>query len=244
MIEVVSIFEDVSKDSVVIEQNGNITMPMFNRMSRRAELRLIDWLSGDPAGQLPPEPWTTQKNKDFLSPFMDKTDKSVVGGLITRPDNYYRFEDLYRIGSKTDSGCCDEDSDKYCDDEKPVDDKKTTIELLDSAQFNNRVNSWVVGDRPTMKNPIAKQFARAFEFYPKDLGQVTLEYIRYPKFGSIKSTPDPVYNDEIPTAVNNYEWDEWAREPLVWFITDLFANRVSNKAMKEFNSATKKTVRE
>lgn len=241
MIEVVSIFEDVSKDAAVIEQNGNLTISMFNRLSRRAELRLIDWLKGDPSGVLPPEPWTTQVLKDFLSPFIVKKETNMSSdGLLDRPDDYYRLEDFYRVGSIVEEN-------KDCDDEgePQTDDNHTVItHFTDRASFNNRCNTWIKGDKPTMKNPISTQYGRKFETRPKDLGPVVLEYIRYPLFASVKEGLDPVYN--VPTAEKlvDYEWDEWAREPLIWFITDMFANRTSNRSTKEFNAASKKTVRE
>ena len=240
MIEVVSIFDDVSKDTAVIEQNGTLTIPMFNRFSRRAELRLIDWLSGDPAGNLPPEPWATQKNKDYLSPFLEKFKTNTTDYIFARPSNYYRFEDLKRIGARVDSSCDEEEDDEEI---KPDEKKYISITLLDASQFNNRVNTYIEEDKPTLKNPIAKLSGKEFETYP-DVGPLILEYIRYPEFASIKAEKDDVFNDEKAVSVSDYEWDEWAREPLIWFITDFFANRLSNKSMKEFNIATKKTVRE
>lgn len=244
MIDVLSIYDDVTKDVASISQNGNITVPMFNRFSKRAELRLLDWLSGDPAGVVPPEPWATQKNKDLLSPFIKKIPKQVENRIITRPSDYYKFEDLYRNGGSVESGCCDDDDDEEDCDEKPVDDNGTTIELLDSATFNNRTNTYIKEDKPTLTNPIVKQVGRTFEFYPRDIGQVTLEYISYPVFASVKSVIDPLYNTEVAAAVKNYDWDEGVREPLIWFIVDFYTNWTREQALKQFNSATKKTVRE
>lgn len=243
MIDVLSIYEDVIKDAIVADQNGDLTIAMFNRLSRRAELRLIDWLSGDPAAQQPPEPWLSQKNKDYLSLFITQKKDVVKDAKINWPSDYYRFEDLYRIGLVMQSQC--EDDDELEDEKPPVSDDKTTpITILDSSAFNERLRTFIKADMPTMEYPIGKFVGKEIEVYPKDLGNVCLEYIRYPKFASISKEIDPEYNVPVAKKVDDYEWDEWAREPLIWFITDLFANRTSNNNLKEMNTITKKTVRE
>ena len=70
MIDIISVYNDLVNDGVTTAQRGRLSIASFNRMSRRAELRLINYLSGDVDGEVPPAPWMTQKNKDWLSPFL------------------------------------------------------------------------------------------------------------------------------------------------------------------------------
>ena len=74
---------------------------------------------------------------------------------------------------------------------------------------------------------------------PADLGSVELEYIRYPKFGSIIPKLDPIYNEEVPDIVTDFEWEENSRELLVFFIVDAYANKTTSQAVKQFNQASK-----
>lgn len=237
MLNIISVYDDVLKDSVNKFENGDISIPMFNRMSRRAELWLLDWLSGDVSNAAPPIPYLSQKNKDWLSPFIKKYPAQVVNGSITKPEDYYGYENFYRIGSKIEADC---------EDDEPIsDDCNTPIEILDGDKFNQRCLTYIKSLRPSFKKPITKLVGNNFEVNPKDLGSVILEYVRYPIFGEIKTKFDAVYNEVVPdedTSIN-YEWQEWARPFLGWCITDLFANNSRENALKQFNQSTKKSER-
>lgn len=235
MVNAISLYEDV-KDAVNKDQNGDLSIGMFNRLSRRAELRIIDWLTGDVAGIQPPEPWATQKNKDWLSPLLLKFATQSKDGYINKPEDYYRYDNFYIKGTRASIDCDDESAGDTCN---------TPIEILDGDKFNYRCGTYIEGLKPSLQKPIAKIIGNEFELQPQELGSVVLEYVRYPKFASIASKHDNVYNETIPDPANSqhYEWGEWAREPLIYFITNYFADHTREKAIKEFNNATGKTVR-
>lgn len=241
VINVVELYEDVSKDSAVKDENGNLSYAMFNRLSRRAELRFIDWLTGSLGlpDEVNPQPWMAQKNKDWLAPFLEKTLAHVVGGFITRPDNYYTYDNFYRLGGDVVSSCDD-------DDDLTPPEGNTPIRIYDGDEFNFRCRTAIEELLPTMNKPIAKIVGRTFVVAPADLGSVGLEYIRYPKFASIVTMDDLIMNDQVPnvSASTDYEWDENAREALIYFITNFFADRTRENALKQFNLVTGKQARD
>jgi hypothetical protein len=106
MINVIDIYQD-SADRINVEENGQFSYSMFNRFSKLAELRLLEWLSGDISAIIPPEPFRSQKNDDWLSPFIVKYASNVTNGQITRPVDYYLYQDLYSLSG---SQLCDDDT--------------------------------------------------------------------------------------------------------------------------------------
>lgn len=230
MLDAISLYDDVVKDAANADQNGHLSYAMFNRISRIAELRLLDWLSGDVANEKMPIPWVSQKNKDWLSPFIKKYSAQVEGGVISRPSDYYQYENFYRLGAA---------SGLDCDEDPTADECNTPIELLDGQQFYERCRTYIEELKVSLGKPIAKMVGNQFEVMPRDLGSVELEYIRYPVFASITPKIDPVYNEEVPDVVVDFEWDERSRPALIWFMVDEFSNHVSNQSMKQFNAASK-----
>ena len=115
------------------------------------------------------------------------------------------------------------------------------IELLQGQQFYNRCNTSIKGLKPSFTKPICKMVGNKFEFSPRDIGSVKIEYIRYPVYGELKMKVDPVYGIEVPDTTTSikYEWNEYAREYLLWFLVDTFSNSTREAAMKQFNSASK-----
>lgn len=229
-ISILEIFEDVKKDTANADQNGELTYAQFSRLSKRAELALHEWLTGGVTNERLPIPWVSQKNKDWLSFFITKFKTNPVNGLVERPADYYQYENLYRLGS-TVAADCDED------DVQP-DECNTPIEVLDGQQFYERCHTYIDELKPSIHKPIAKQVGEDFELMPKDMGSVCLEYIRLPKFGRVTGKIDPVFNEEVPDVVEDYEWGEWARPFLIWWITDFYTNKTREKAGKEFNAAS------
>lgn len=241
MLTVKSVFDDVQFN--LGKENGYISITDYNRLSRRAENRLQEWITGDIRGNVPPEPYNTQKNKDFLDPFITSY-KSVVDGnsQITRPTNYHSFENLHSLslketGCETNEGCEEEETEQGIVIKRP-------IELLNGDEFNIRATTYIDELKPSEIRPIAKQMGRRFEFLPTGLLGVVLEYIRYPQYAVAVEMIDDEFNEPVinEAASTNYEWDENARELLVWFITDLVSNHLREQALKQFNSATGKTV--
>lgn len=237
MISVLSIYEDVLRDDVGENENGRVGIDRFNRLSRRAELDLIDWLTGDISAIVPPEPYLSQKSKDFLAPFIKKYPAQVVDGGIDKPSDYYGYENFYKIGTYKKADC-DTDEIVTINEDDPV------ITLVDGDVFNGRKQSYIEGLKPTFKTAIAKMVGNRIEVSPKDLGSVTLEYYRYPVYAALKKGTDPVYNNEIALKDKDYEWDEKARNLLVWFIVNRFHDHTREQAGKQSNMITGKTVRE
>lgn len=234
MINVNDLYLD-SLDIISKEENGAFPVSVYNRYSWVAQLKMLDYLSGDLENEQPPIPYLSQKNKDWLSPFITRKDDNVTNGYILKPSNYYGYENLYRIGGKvTDTDCDDTD-------EENTNDCNTVIELLDGAKFTQRCNSYIEGLKPSLNKPIAKLVGNRFEFAPKDLGSVSLEYIRYPRKAVLKTKINTEYNDEEydPLTSVDFEWDEYARPMLTWFIIDSFSNRVREQTLKQFNTASK-----
>jgi hypothetical protein len=238
MITIKSVYEDVALDTVDSATNGNLDFDTFNRMSRRGELRVRDFLTGDVNNEKPPIPYTSQKIKDWLSPFITPYPAQVKNGIINKPDDYYGFENMVLIGSG-DSDCEEEiTSNEICD---------IPIELLDGNKFNQRCTTDIEGLRPSLSKPIAKEIGKTFAFLPKDLGSVRLEYIRYPVFAKIVKFPelDIYHNETIDEAAStNYEYQESMRELLVYFITQSFGVKVREAALLQSNELQGKLVRD
>lgn len=234
--DIVSVYNDVM-DRTATEQNGSLTIEKFNRFSRLAELRLLDYLTGDIEGVKPPEPYNNQKVSDFLTPFIATDSKQVSNGNSIKPVNYYRFESLKVIGSYLDENDCGE--------AVIVSKGDTPIELLGSQQFDKRCETKIKSLRPSMKRPIAKMVGNTFQYMPADLGSVKLEYVRYPIFGEVAVEVDQVYNDEVPskTASTDYEWGDDVRNLLLFFIVQQYPVSTREKALVEQNELVGKSSR-
>lgn len=227
---VVEIFNDVC-DTIGTDQNGDLSYGKFNRFSRRAELRIIDWLTGNDT-IIPAPPF--QKNKDWLSTFIKQLPAQVLAGKITKPADYYTYDNSYRLGNKLEADCDDEEttSSNGCN---------TPMEIMDGQQFYVRCNTYIDEKKPSFKKPIAKIVGNFFEVLPTDLGSAVIEYVRVPIFAEIKTTFDSVFNEDVPNETTSipYEWPESCRELLVWFIVNSFSDYTREQALKQFNAASK-----
>lgn len=237
MIPVDDIHQDVL-DRINLEENGYMSNDQFNRFSWIGQLSCIDWISGDVSNITPPIPYAAQKNRDYLSPFIVPYPVQVINGKITKPDNYYTWENAYLLGNYNSEIECDED-------EAANENCNIPIELLSGDQFFYRCNTFIEGLEPSFMKPVCKEVGNEFQFLPKDLGSITLEYIKYPARSKRAVKLDTQYNEEVYDEANsiNFEWPEFARPILVWFIADQFSNYTREQALKQFNAATGKTVR-
>lgn len=228
-----------ANDKINSSENGDFSFERFNRMSWIAQLRLIDWLSGDVSGVTPPEMYQNQKDRDYLSPFIKKYPQQIANGVITKPDNYYLLDNAYLLGSYDDSADCE------TNEAIKIQGCNTRIELLSGDQFNERCHTFIEGMQPSFTKPITKIVGNEFEFLPKDLGSVTVEYIRYPVRAKIAAKIDPLYNNLVydPATSIDFEWSAFAEDILAWFIADQFSNFTREQSLKQFNTATGKTVR-
>lgn len=226
-------------DKINEDSNGQMTNDRFNRYLWLAQLRTQDWLSSDVANILPPTMYTAQKDRDWLSIFITKFPVNVDGGFVTKPDDYNLWENAYLLGNYNK---LPED----CEDEIAVNDCNMPIELLSGDEFFYRCNTFIEGLEPSLAKPICKEIGNKFEFLPRDLGSITIEYIRYPIKARRGVINDPVYNQEVydPLTSEDLEWSPFAEDVISWFIADMFFNFVSNQAGKTFNVMSGKTVRD
>jgi len=241
-VDIISLYEDAVRDNSNKDENSYYSYAMFNRMIQRASNSLLDYITGDSSNKQLPISYSTQKAKDFISFLITKYSASITGGIIERPSDYYHYDNLF-ILSLSETGC--EEDTANCETEATTATIiKTPVELLDGQQFYTRCQTYIKGLRPSPKKPIAKLVGNTIEFEPQELGSCTLEYIRYPIAGEIITIIDPVYYDEVadPIASTDCEWPEWAREALIFFLTDSFANHTREQALKEFNNATGKKI--
>lgn len=236
MIDAIELYNDVAIDNANKDQNGPFSYEKFNRISWRAQVRLMDWLTGNAKeGAEPPAP-INQKNKDFLSPFIETLQKNATDGKIDKPADFYTWQAGNKLNGTPDTDCDDEDEDEEynvnCD---------TPIELLSIDQFQTRCETHIEEMKPSFKKPIAKLVKNTFIFLPSDIGPVSIEYVRYPNRAVIRTKFDAVYNDQVPdpATTDHFEWEEWARELLIWFITDTWANHTREQALKQFNAASR-----
>jgi len=235
MLSAIEIYQDCS-DQISPNENGQFGYSLFNRYSWKAQLNLLDWLSGDVSGVVPPEPYLTQKNTDWLSPFILPYPTNVINGEIIKPSDYYLYQDMYSLSQ-----------DDNCDDDEDAPTiVKTPVTALSNDKFNVRLGTFIRSLKPSVKKPIVKQVGKTFQFAPADLGSVVLEYIRYPKRAFIATQLDTLYNQLVPDIDKtiDFEWDENSRNILVWYIVDAFSNRTRESALKQTNSITGKTTRE
>lgn len=233
---VISLYNDVM-DRTATEQNGSLTIAKYNRFSKLAELKCLDYLTGDLEGIKPPEPYTNQKLMDFLQTFIATDTKQVTNGSSPVPENYYRFQNLKIIGSYLDVNDCDE--------EVLVSKGDTIIELFNSQQFDKRCLTKVKDLRPSIKKPIAKIVDGQFIYQPVDLGSVKLEYVRYPVYGEVIVEVDPIFNDEVPsqTLSIDYQWKDNVRNLLLFFLTQFYPISTREKAFVEQNELVGKSPR-
>lgn len=235
MINCFDVFESAS-DKINPSENGDFSFSRFNRYSWLAQLRLIDWLSGDVSGVQPPEPYLTQKNKDWLSFLIVPYSVQVVNGFVDKPKDYYQLDNGYLLGDYNDSDC---------EDEITKTGKNTPITFLNGDKFYQRMDTDIEGLEPSFKQPIAKFVGDKIELRPIDLGSITIEYIRYPVRAVLGVKMDTVYNVEVydkDTSVD-FEWPPFAQEILAWFIAQAFSEFTREQALFQHNEAIGKTVR-
>lgn len=217
-------------------QNGELNFDDFNKRSKIAEVKMLGWLTGSPETgkeQNFVTPYDNQKSRDWLTPLIKPDVQNVVDGKLPKPADYYQYENMYALA--LDGEVCSDD-----EDEKDPEVNGYPIELLTGQQFQIRATTNIKLLKPRPKKAIAKLVGKNFEFLPKDLGSVKLEYVSYPeKYGKIVSKIDPVYNEEVidTAATQDYVWGDWAVEVLSWFIIQGFSVRVREGALFQMNEA-------
>lgn len=208
------------------DENGQL-FTCFNPFLEMAELAIMDWLTGklDKNGSPFPAPskFLTQKNKDFLSPFIVKKDDNFKEGIIAVPKDYYTFESLRVAWLNKD---CDSNGAPY---------NWHDVTLLNSDKVANRLNSSIAGIKPTEERPIAERIATDLVLHPENMdGQHKLIYIRYPKFGKYVTKIDTRFNDAVYDEANSsdLEWEQSLMNYFVDKIMEYFSIR--NGAVEQF----------
>jgi len=238
-LDIISLYQDAARDASNKSENGYFDYEMFNRMVQRASNRVLDYITGDSDNQKLPISYSTQKAKDFIAFLITKFPTPITEGIIERPIDYYHYENIY-ILSLSETGCDNDETD--CDADTPTAQIiKTPVEMLDGQQFYTRCQTYIKGLKPSPKKPICKMVGNTIEFEPQELGSCVLEYIRYPIAGEIVSSIDPVYYEPVadPALSTNTEWPEWARELLIYFLTQSFATHISENNLFQMNAASK-----
>lgn len=228
-------------DKINEDGNGQLSFDRFNRYLWLAQLKCQDWLSGDVANVAPPTPYTAQKDRDWLSPFITKYLAQVKEGVVTKPSNYNLWDNGYLLGDYNANIECEND-----EEQGTTTGCNIPIELLSGDEFYYRCTTSIEGLQPSFKKPICKEIGNGFEFSPKELGSITIEYIRYPTRAFLGTKIDESFNDIVydPATSVDLEWPAFAEDVISWFIADMFFNFVSNQAGKTFNVQTGKTVRD
>lgn len=235
-ISVFDIYQDVL-DRINEPSGGQLSVDRYNRFSWIAQLNLIDWLSGSIGAKQPPQMYDEQKIKDSLSTFITSYPVQVVNGKIQKPSDYYLFENMYLLGQFNEQTSCYEEV-----VENGVN-ANTAIQILNGDKFTIRSQTYIEGLKPSFTKPITKLVGNNFEFNPTDLGSITLEYIRYPIRSKLVMKEDSITHDEVYDEGNsiNFEFEEYARGILTWYIVDQYANFSSNQSLKQDNILTGKT---
>jgi hypothetical protein len=226
MIDVIDKYEEC-RDAINTEENGNLSYQRFNRMAWSGQLMAIGILTGRLSGITPPVNYVTQKSKDLLTPLIKRETKNVQDGTMPKPKDYYTYDTMMVFGSDKDTVDCDKVA---------ISGINTPIQILDSAEFEFRANTFIEGMKPTIQTPIAKLEGNEFHFLPKDLGTVKLVYIKNPPKAKIGIKINQVTNNEEIDVANtvNFEWDENASELLTYCIVQEFSmwNREDNLAQR------------
>jgi hypothetical protein len=243
-ITVSSVYNDVLQE--ISKENGVLTITDFNRLSKRAENFIIDYITGRIQGDTLPQMYFTQKVKDYVSVLIKEFTAGLDSeGRITKPTDYYMYENMYSMSLEEGESCDEEELD--CD-KNDIDNtggiKKVQVQLLDGDKFTKRLSSKIKGLSPSVNKPIAKEVGNYFYFAPKELAGITLEYVKYPTYAVAVGVIDTIYFNEVisNTLSTNYEWPEYARNLLAYVIVDLYSNSVRENALKQFNNSTNKQL--
>lgn len=247
MKKILQLYNNWARNRVNKSENGYASYRMFNDLLKNSEITLLSWLTGGVSKEdkISPIPYELQKNKDYIKRFL--TTATGINKIVI-PNDYYYFDSLYKFNTKNKQNVeiknnCDHNDLSVITTEMlslfDID-----IPLLDTDKFNGLCNSSIDEIRPNKNRPIARlNSLHQFEFSPNDIGFVKLDYIRYPKFGQIKTKIDNTYNDEVfdEAATIDIEWDEWALPYLLNLLTNEFSTHTREKALADHNSTHKIT---
>ena len=238
-ININSLYLDVL-DDLNKNENGYMSVVQFNRYVKRAGLDMLKVLTGEmPVSQNMPMPFDTQKLKDYLYQFFEQFE--TVGDFVL-PSNYYNWQYLYKLGVSSVADCETGVITK-------VDPKDKPIPILSEDDFNGRKNSFIEGLQPTGKSPIAcittlNGNQKGVKVAPTNSGSIRLVYVRYPIYGELKTVLDTTFNQPVydPATSIDCEFNDYARNYLVWNISGKFLTHIREQGAKQLNMAEKPTI--
>lgn len=171
-------------------QNGNLRPTDFNLIINVASVSYMDYLLGEFQKYIPGRPFAAVdfgQNQDIrqrLSPFIPQptTINITANGYGAYPGDYLN-SDAMTYGAY-----------------------RQRVKFIQQDRLFSHLNSYI---DPVASNPIYMIYKDGFQFYPTNLGQAYLSYIRKPTPMFWNSTPDiynrPIYN---PVGSSQPEWNE------------------------------------
>lgn len=166
-------------------QSGTVTPSQFNQMATQAQLEFVekDFKHFQ----------ETQEITDALGVFSKQLKTSVAStGKLTFPSDYLHLTSVrhyYVFGSGG---------------------KEVSVEEVENAEYGERTQSEVVP--PTLRFPIFTEYDTFMQFEPKNIGLVTMDYLRVPAnpvWGFTLVNSRPVYDAntsvdwELPVQCHN-----------------------------------------
>lgn len=212
-----------------------------------------------PGNTLPPVAWeVTQLTMDYLRDIKATVTLPVTtAGRMAIPADYIHKSSLTfdYVTQSTTGDPCAEDEPVNCATEEQTAKAKTYMQLhastnvvtrdtcpvviLGDEQFQSMRNSEV--RKPSKKYPIARVMNGYFELLPKNLGTVTLTYIRFPLkpvWGyTLPNLVDPVYN---PVTSTDFELPPILKNQVVYCILTKLGINIREEQLQIFAQTMKK----
>lgn len=153
------------------EAGGYLPPSDYNRAARMAQFDIIGSFYNNPRGyqyelREPRKAYeVTNVIGDILNSLKVRKVVSInSNGELTEPSDYMHFDSAMV---------------NYNDLRDGVEVEMTTeVEQLRANELADRLSSEI--ERPTKKYPVFVRYEDAWQFYPKDLGQVYMTYLKYP----------------------------------------------------------------
>jgi len=126
---------------------------------------------------------SSSMNTDNIAELKVKKQFNLVGGRLTKPDDYLFFSaPLTRVW--------------YIDSQGVQRSSQRSVDLVTDNELGDRLNSQF--DAPTYEYPIVQDIENFLQFYPEDLSMADLMYIREPKnpvWAYTEVDGEPVYDE-------------------------------------------------
>jgi len=143
-------------------------------------------------------------------------------GRLTQPTDY-----LYFINSDVNSFYVNKNKEQIA--------TRNSVDFLSDSQYSNRISSMV--SPPTKQRPIMKEENGYFQFYPFNVGIVSLSYLREPNTPVWAFTV--VNNEQVYDAGNSVDFDlpYQFKDDLIWSICELLGVTVRQPDLVQASQA-------